>query len=509
MPKTKVQKKELLHWIFRFQQELEAKIHTQNSIERSFRLSLSERVAPDHFPFVFWKAPFLFDQESWRLAEEIMPALHHSVLNDIGLLLDKGRDNILCALLNYALWKGRFSWIYSLASLFHQQAHFHLGLFELATLSLIYTRKHSIAEFYYGRIEKPSSYLHLCYQKLMGHSFDKNNTMKDQSLHYSLLKESWKVNPDLKQQLIRQLCELPEGEDKLIDQYAALLALGLLFRATRLILRYLRKNSEKDYLLDIVLQSYLQNQKHYAYLLRVLSSSFQLKEKHWYEVEYCISRLNLEAGKAKIWERIAENKKEKPIPPNVMEQNYFHDLMQKAKQDQLHLPQNIAPTYRSVILNRYLSTIISEPNMLRRRYKLYHQVILDPLQGGGEIDASQASVYGSTLFWTLYLYLDSLAQTPFMDLLESLAGQNLSLRALLGIYHFKRGSRELSVKFLFPTTHNHPMLKTLQLELLMERGQLQRSEKIANYLTRTYPTDSTLQANRDLVRERRNKQSPG
>ena len=513
MPKTKVQNTQttqLLHWIYRFQKELEPKIHTQSRVERCFRLSLSERAVPDHFPFVFWKAPFLFEQRSWLLAEEIMSGLYHNAINDIGAFFNENREDILCAMINYALWKGRFSWLYSLASLYHQQASFHSELFELTTLSLAYTKKYNIAESYYNQIKNPSPYFYLCYQKLVEYPLhiEKKDIPKNVSLGHSLLKASWEENPYTKQQIIKRLCELPKEEDELLDRYAALLALGLLFRATRLILRYLRGSSIKDYLLDIVLQSYLQNQKHYAYLLCVLSSSFQLQERHWYEVEYCISCLNLEAGKAKIWKSIVKNKESTPKYPQVMEQHCFLDLMQKAKQDQALLPPNTAPIYHSIIINRYLSTVISEGNMLRRRYGLYRQLIREPLARGQEMDPSYASIYGSSLFWTLYLYLDSLEQTPFITLLESLAGQNLALRALFAIHHFKRDSRELSAKLLLSTTHNHPMLKTLQLELLMEKGQLRRAEKIANYLARTYPKDPVLQANRAFVQERRSKQKP-
>ena len=506
--KTKAKKTQLLHWSFRFRQELGAKTHARSFVERSFRLSISERVVPDHFPFVFWKAPFIFEQQSWLLAEEIMPALYQSAISDIGPMLNEDNENTLHALLNYALWKGRFSWLYSLASLFHQHASFHSELFELTALSLAYTKKHSMAEFYHDRIESPSPYYYLCYQKLIGYPIEKESTVKNPSLNYSLLKASWEGHSYTKQKHIKQLCELPKEEDRLLDQYAALLAQGRLFRALRLILRYQKENSEKDYLLDIILQSYLQNEKHYAYLLRIMGSSLWPQEKHWYGVEYCISRLNMEAGKTAIWKNIAKNKGSEQKPPSVMEQHCFHDLMQKAKQDQAYLVQNADPIYSSMILNRYLSTIISEPNMLRRRYTLYHQLIIGPLTRGEEIDPNLIAVYASSIFWTIYLYLGSLAQSPFMDILESLAGQNLSLRALLAIHHFKSGSRNLSAKLMLPTTHNHPMLKTLQLELLLDQGQLRRAEQIANYLARTYPKDSVLQANRSFILQCRNKQNP-
>lgn len=510
---TKIKKSQMLHWTFRFQEELEDKIHAQSSLERCFRLSLSGRVTPDHFPFVFWKAPFLFDKTSWVLAEEIMTALYQGYITNIERLLNEERERILHALLNYALWKGRFSWIYSLVSSFYEHRYFHSELFEFATLSLAYMRKYNIARFYYEKIEKASPYFCLCYQ-ILTETFrekrEKNEKMaiaENPSLNYALVKASLEMNGYEKKQIISELCEVSEKEEKLLDQYAALLALGLLFRSIRLILRYLKEVSEKDYLLDIVLQSYLQNQKHYPYLLRILTSPISLKERHWYEVEYCISCLNLEAGKVKIWEHITKNKKSKPLYPQALDQHHFHDLMQKAKLNQAQLPQNLAPSYSSIILNRYLSALIPQPNNLRRRYSIYHQLIVSPLARGQEIDPSLILLHGPSIFWTLYLYLGYLSQTPFMSLLESLTGQNLSLRALYAIHHFERESRKRSAKLLLPTSHNHPMLKTIQIELLMEQGQLQRAKKIASYLERTYPKDSIIQSNYAFVLRYKNKKS--
>ena len=515
LPKGRRQQKESLYWIFRFQEELEAKVHTQSFLERSFRPCITGGVSPDHFPFAFWKSPFVFDKESWLRAEEIMPALYSLFLENLPEFLTN-REGVLSALLNYAIWRGRFSWIYSLASLCCQRNIFHLRIFELTILSLAYHREYTAAEFYYKAMTKPSPYLELAYKKLLGTPLDieKEAMPKEVSLSYSLLRSNWDEHPYRKKQNIWKLCKFPKPEkgeeDNLLHQYASLLSMGLLFRANRLILRYLkdkrRDMSTRAYLLNIVLESYLQNQKYYSYLLRVISSPFQLEEKHWYEIEYCISRLNLEPAKTEIWKNIAKHKEKKPKAPEIAAQNYFQNFMKAAKENQDHLPLGTAPVYSSIIINYYLSAMISEKNILARRYKFYKKLVQDPLEQKQEVDPVRAAAYASSLFWTLYLYMDFLSETPFLQLLESQAGQNLSLRALLAIYHFRKGNRELSEKLIFPTSHDHPMLKTIQVELLQKKGRLRRAKKIAEKLARSYPKDPVLRSNCDILEEQMEEQ---
>ena len=407
-----------------------------------------------------------------------MSALYSIALENLPEFL-RNRENVLSALLNYALWRGRFSWIHSLASLCCENALFHLRTFELSALSLAYTRQYPLAEFYYRAIPKPSSHFDLCYKKLIA---PPSKIKKEQ-------------NP-------KNLSSFPGKEDVLLDRYAALLSLGLLFRATRLLLRYLKERGMKTYLLDVILQSYLQNQKYYAYLLRILSSSFQMEKKHWYELEYCITRLHLESARDKILKNVTKAKKDTSKFLEALEQRYFRSLIEGAKQEEVPIPLKTDPSYSNLIINYYLSIPISEKIILKRRYALYQRIFQTPLEQREEIDPIHTVNYASSLFWTLYLYLDILSGTPFLYLLESQAGQNLSLRALLAIYHFRRGSRKLSEKLIFPTSHNHPMLKTLQIELLLEKGNLGRAERIARKLTQSYPKDPVLQSNYALLKER-------
>ena len=502
----KIDKKELNFWLSRFYNELQNKIHVSTSVKRCFRPGITKRLVPDSFSFVFWKPAYLFENEAWTLADKIMPALYALGTGPSPRFFIR-ETQVLNCLLNYIVWKGRFSWLYNLADIFYKQSAFHLDLFQYTVLSLAYNRNFSLAEFYYKQIAAPSAYFYLGYQNLSTKKLSAKNCFdKHFDLSYTLLKSCHTENDVLYKEAIRSLSRLPITTNALLEQYSVLLSLGLLFRATRLILVYIKKRSAKDYLLKIVLESYLWNDKFYLYLKRLLVAKTWPGKEAWYEAEYCMRRLNLQSEGALIWDRIFANKKKSSIVPSPIERSQFKDLSHQAMQNKPILPENLPQDYQSIALNLYVSVLISENNLLKRRYKLYEYYIKNPLLNGWDIDPMSIVVYGASLFWTFSLYLSSMMTMTttvrhglFFNTLESLAGRSFAARALLGIHNYRNGSRALSFRLLNSTSYHHPMLKTLQLQLLIERGDLVRSQKIASGLAKRYPKDSVIHANNEYI----------
>ncbi len=504
---------ELLHhdfqfWSSRFEKELREKVQPELLLSRCFRPSLADKVIPDHFPFVFFRPPFLFDRELWKLAGEILPNLYSCYIRDNSAFFYNQDPQILTALVNYAIWRGRFSWIYSLTALYYQYNRFDANLFECAALCLAYNNKLTTANFYYKSIKKPSPYFSLCFRVLTGldivefaHSIE-IETEKDFNIHF--LHSICIEDKQAEKNILLSMTKVSGKEEDILDRYTGLLARGLIFRANKMLLKYIIKTQEKSYLLDVVLQCYLQNQKYYAYLLRIIGSKAWPGKRTWYEIDYCISRLGLGMDKNKIWARV-KNKKETINLPDLQEQNKFKQHMASAAKKTFTLPGNLPFIYEDLIVNYSVSAGQSEADTLRRHYDLYRHLILEALAKNQEIPADVLASYGYQLLWTFHLYLDTLRLSPFWKLLEAWTGSLFCTRILMGVHSFQNGNQVLSEKLLSSIANPHPIVQTIRMKISVENQELQQAERIAARLVKRYPDDLSAQFNYALILEKNGK----
>ena len=485
-----------LHWFAFFEAKIRSKIHLDTLVQRCFKAFICNQVAPNHFSYVFWKAPFVFDREQWQLADEIVPNLYNICMSYPSAAYFRNDVPPIEVIINYAVWRGHFSWLYSLASLYYQRDRFHCELFQLATLCLAYNENFDTANFYHRQTVKQvantSPYYEHCFRILMG-DHAKDIVPEQETVHTAQnVQYAWLVsccNGDLEQEkeLMNSMTRISVDEEVLLDQYSCLVARGLLFRANRMILRYLAEKDHCEYLVHIVLQSYLQNQKYYSYLQRLIDCKFWPGKICWYEAEYCILKLGLNSDKKRIWLRI-QNRKREVLLPDFKEQKTFQSLLQKAENQSTELSQSLPNGCTDLLLDHHLSTASSKHHLLQRRYSFYLSFILEPLTAAKDLSPNTIISCNGQLFWTFYLYLDTLHVSPFIKLLESLSGQVLSLRLLLAVYHFRYGSREKSSKLLSSVAHCHPLFQTMSANLSIAEGELQQADRISSKLVKKIST---------------------
>ena len=309
--------------------------------------------------------------------------------------------------------------------------------------------------------------------------------------------------------IANRMTRIDVDEERLIEQYSCLVMRGLLLRANIMVLRYMIAAHKKEHcghLMMLVLQSYLQNQKYYTYLLRLTHCEFWPGEACWYEAEYCMMQLGLHAERKRVWQCIQNGKKETISLPSHQKQRLFHQsFLQKTENNPDKLPQfflNTPSSYKDLLIDHYLSTAINEQHVLQRRYGFYHSFLLKPLIAAKDLKPSAIMDCSRGLFWTFYLYLDSLRLSPFIKLLESLGGQVLSLRLLLASYHFRYGSGEQGSKLLSSVAQHHPLFQTMRVSLALKEERLDQADKIAHNLAKKFPQDLALHNNHALIRQK-------
>ncbi len=476
-------------WYERFHNELCKKIHAKALAERSFLASFSNKLASNHFPYVFWKAPFVFDLSSWRAAGEIMPNLYYASSAWSTLLLYQKDSILLPALLNYALWRGHFSWLYSLAALAYQYGSYNRDLFQIASLTLAFHKDYAKAQFYSQQIAKPSPYFELALHILSEGAYPFKLSSKLQASEeedFFWLYAIYKNDRALEKTICANLCAAELNEESLLLHYTKLLTRGLLFRAARLVLHYAKKYGEKSYILHLLLQSYLENQKHYSYLLRLIASTKYPSETCWYEVEYCMACLHMTEGgqsnsmtQSRIWARIHAGKKEaKFLEPPAESKKIFQHAMFQAVQNAPAPEQKLPVVYASMVQDYYLHAKAALPLVLRRRYLLCEELILKPLRYNEEVDPNKVCFHSFRLFHLLSLHMDSFSLSPFFQILESMSGRILNIRALLGLYFFYDHKKKQSRKYLAHSPFSHPMIQSLRRALCLEAGELEQASRI-------------------------------
>ena len=502
------------YWFNRFQQELYSQVHLKISLSSCFKASICNQVVPDHFPYVFWKGPFVYHRERWKIADHIVPNLYHICMEHPSAVSFRGDIPLTEVMINYAFWRGSFSWIYSLSSLCYQRNYFHSELFQVAALCLAYHENFDTANFYYQQASKGvdplSPYFQYSFQTLMGDHAkdDKDKITKRKTTSISQeLRLRWIVSccdGDISQEkkLIHKMTMINVDEDTLLDQYACLIARGLLYNANRMVLRYVAKKEECGYLLMLVLQSYLQNQKHYAYLLRLSIHKFWLGNICWYEAEYCISRLGLSSERSQTWFHILSNKSKKVVLPTAKEQRNFHSFLRATKKQLHELSHFVPDACVDLLLDHHLSMASDEAHLLQRRFNFYRSFILEPLNLSQDLKPSTITICSGALFWTFYLYLDTLRFSPFIKLLKSLSGQILSSRLLLATHYFRYGSKEKSRKLLSSAAHHHPLFQTFGVNIAVDSDEFSQADKISSRLVKKFPQDFTLHKNHALIHQK-------
>ena len=488
-------------------EEKKEKIHSVSDIGRSFRVNTNGAIRPDYFPFVFWLPEFLYDRGAWNIADRILPNLYHSTLDNIHALVYDDMSNIIDTLINYALWRGYFSWITSLAALYYQYGYPHNNLFQHAALYHAIQKHLKQAEIYNNECDESNIIFQMYYYSLL--EYDTTQLYIDHAALKSVKQKCYFLqhikSNDLRQikKTINKMSSIGNDEMHVVDNYATMLFYGEVYQANRLILRYICNIGENSYLLDIVLQSYLQNQKYHQYLQRLILSSHWGGSRCWFEVEYCLACLQLENDRSNIWLRL-RNKKEVALKqPSADDEKSFKHILQYAKGDHPEvLLEDISPLYAELVWNYYLTVPVSKHHALRRCYSLYRELVINPLRRGQEIDPQKISQCHATFLGTLLIYLDKLSFGPFIKLVESLAGAQLNLRALLGVYYFQRGEVTFSSQLLKKIANPNPLFQNIRADLAIRNNQIASAQRIVNRMHQNFPHDPIIDYNHSLVMNR-------
>ena len=493
---------ELIFWLNRFEKELLTFVHHKNLLEHSFKINFLNNIVPNFFPHVFFKAPFVYNNELTCLAHEILPKLYLSIINDpenFSNLISKNinYNKSFQALLNYFIWKGLINNLCNLANIFEKFEISNEQVFELTALYLGTQKKLPFAKVYRSKISNPSPFFLLFFHNIE-FGVEKKYSSKNifnQNIYYDYV--YYKQNQDLEN--IKQILNIFSNRefidfDNLLFDYNTLISSGYLFRANRLLLKFIRENNEieKSFILDIVLQSYLQNQKYFAYLKRLIKSSLWANQRNWYEQEFCIRVLNLEHDKKSIWDKICQYKKNKVTKPIDKNRNDFYKLLSKSSVDTPTFPSNILYEFEDIILSRYMQVNVSTKNSLNRRYGIFKKYILNPCTNLKNLDPEKIVNLTPYMFWTIFFYIENPNLKTYINYLEALCSSNLIIRALLALYYYRKAAIDSSEVLFKNLTFCHPLFQSKNIALLLQKNKWISAFRIARRIQKLFPFDKTI-----------------
>ena len=578
-----------------FQKDLRDKVRTELSISRSFLPSLSLTVVSNHSPFVFWNLRYAFDRDAWHKAQWLLPKLYDKLLSheDTQGTALLQHSAIWIAIVNYALWKGYFSWIDSLAQVVLKKglalSKKRQVLLRIATLHYLRSMKLRKARCCYEALSNLSHvnkdlYFELCIYTLdkeLGLGFisdlkaypiqDVRRFLVSKKLPGSKAKslgakaaillrelclsdkrlwqgleskdaskqdlERYVVSHSLLQSLGAIYRRPPKGmdpcvnkklslpPDTVIEHYLLLSSLGFLFRAQRLLLKYMRHFGATQTFFAPIKECYLQNQKYYLYLLRQKKSSLALDLRGAYEIDYCLFRLHLMKQREFFWSNLDPRRwrssTDANLPPARSDVHYL-SLLQELSNPQAQFPNALSVAlgfcdehvreespakkdrpvhlYADIMLRNYLEAYLAKPLLFRRRYIYFKALILDALQGAndGRLDSTQIAFLLPSLFWTCYQYREQIfspnkhASRSFLSYTQALTGSNFAARNLLVLYYTHSIPQELKL----PKSHTEK--KWLGSNGIMQHGGDSEGRQrirnlVCNLLDRTPNSNPVLQ----------------
>ena len=456
-------KLKIKHLLVRFHRELADIIQTKVSIEHCFCPSILNSLEPNHFPLVFWKPKNLYDFSSWQIADQIIPLLYHKAIQNISSVYSYKDERNLVAIINYAIWKRKFSWLYSLASLFCQKQKSNDSLFQIVSLLFAYQSNQRLSKFYASKIKKSSLLYSLFYQYLSNKEdlSDANQLTKEEDhlpIEYYWFQAKIYEHSALKKECLARMCDIELVEEEVFKHYNLLISSGHLYIAQRLLIRYLKKYENSEHSLYPLLQLYFQNGKYYPYLLCLKRYEIWPDERVWYEVVYSIQALGIESQRKKIWNILIRNKK-RLILPSLTKRKNFYTLLSNAKDNAVLSSQD---NWQTLDILPYLNFPTSKPQLLKNKYQIINELVLEKTQKNIEIDPTSLYPLSSSLFWTLYLYMKEEPSLKFLSLLKSLAGSNLAFRYLLSVLLFQKKEYYKSKKLLSFGIPKHPIMDLIK-----------------------------------------------
>ncbi len=511
-----------------YREKLAFMIHEELPIECCFRAGISGRPVPDSFPFVFWKPQALFDRPAHSLARQIMPQIYRLYLcQDTNGSIEYERS-LIVAMLRYALWRGHLLWTWELALHLFSKNLYCKEVFSLAALTAAYCGKQELAEWCYDIVHDRSAYFSRCYTILQQTQNFSDRAMAEvrpdashsfSDKHLLWLEAAFAADKPFEKALIGKIKkDSLHSSNALFDFYAALLCRGYLYDANRLLLRSLRVKDEELYLLQALLNNYLQNGKFWSYLRRLTASSLWPGERAWFESCYAIYSLGLEERLDELIAQLLENKPNPQLPPEKIQENfkrtcrlalgreeYLSARMDISHVDIQFLRNGNSPWKESkalesydcldLILDYYLRSSFSKQITLQRRYQFCCQILLNPFSLESGPDCEVILTHCEAIFWTIHTYINRFQRYAIWRLIESLAGRNLFLRALLGIHYFEGSKMTAAKKLLSSVGGLHPVISNLRSEIALKLGRTEEARQIYRRLIQLFPDDLQIQSN--------------
>ena len=523
------------HYRARFLEQLGGLTHARLRMQHIYRPGVDGRPVPDASGYVFWRARFVLHAAAEHRAHELMPELYRSFLRRPGEVLAMRShwtatdEHVLAALLHYACWTGRPTWIYSIAALLHDHGGHNRPdygpVFELAALQ---AAGESISgpgapnprcDFYARLVARPDPYFSYCLQLLRGRrapgeSAARSKTDKTDetfSVKRLLWAEAAATADDTTEKYLlrRRTKNPPVDEDDLMDLYRSLAMRGKLHRAVRLLLRHNRLFGEKISAVRVVLQIYLNNGKYLHYLRRLRLSETWPGRRAFYEALYCIHRLGAQDREDTLMTQLMAGKQELKLPPDELRYR-MRTALEVARSGHPAVLGASREEWGDLVENHYLLEAAARARgkldgaLIRERFRLYQACVSDLMEGTTEQprNLQRTAFYFRTLLWTFEQYRDRSELEPVWPILRPLAGENLAVRSFFGVMHFERDQLELARRHIADQAGFQPALMHARSELALADQDFAGAERIYRRLLVFFPDSATLLFNLGLILER-------
>ena len=502
----------------RFILHLRDHLHGSIRLEQAFRPGLTGRPVADNFPFIFWKNPeLLFDDAAHREADSIISELYfHSIRTDsFNPVVNADDADVSAAIVNYAIWRGKHHWVYTLCfACVDAGIHFE-RLFLLGAILAAAENRVEIADYFYATCAEISPHQEITYQFLRsgrdprGKLTNQSQLTRKETLWLDWLTSVARADYLGERRVIHEIFNNIYGSEDILTFLCALLTRGKLYLALRLLHKYRNRNVNFQ---NILMRIYFRNGKYLHFLRHFRDMSSRGAKpalparNYWYEVYYCLYRLNREGDYLGQGKALLENFNSLDFPPEGEQRRFLNHL--RALDNGRFEPDPGSARYGDLLAHGLYYASLQEDLRSPEKRKHYVRVILKLFRNNLEEqkDLFRYEVLLRAIFWG-FLYLEDRSyMRRFIPYLESMAGRNPSLRIFIGLYFYEQGESARAVQYL-EFSPRHPIVLHRLADIYSQNGDLTQAEVVYTKLLSWYPNDAVFWYNYGLLLEKNNRQS--
>lgn len=472
--------------------------HEELNMERVFRPGFRGPPVRDRFPYVFWKAEKVSDTRAHGLAASIIPGLYSNAMRKTNYdPVEVEQDRLITvAIINFALWKGKDLWIYSLASHCDYAEIPFKEIYMISALIAAANNK-TMADFYHRLAGSDDPYYNFCYRALsstLSQLNDSNVSSDRLSEGFSVKRLLWlesahDADNESEKYLIRKMTKNPPvDEDELMDLYSNLLNRGKLYRANRLLLRHCKFYGEKHGILNTVLRLYLLNGKYLLYLRRLAKMKIQPSNLNWFQAVFCIYRLELQKDKLRLLNEVFSNKPEQNLPDEIQSERFFLELDLGSEARFPTVRSTESPEFDLLLCNFLMNTTLNS-RLIQERNQIFENLVLEPLNNHELADPERLQLFLRSVLWNFFQPGQEKVIEAMKPLMESLAGGNITARIFMGLANLIHGQYDFATLYLERAQNNHPVVNHARSIIYVSENDSDRAEKIYKNIVSQYPEE--------------------